>query len=639
MLTAILRRRALASVPTSGKIFLSAAIGCLALALVGWVALERLARLNGTVASLYRSEMTAVSTVKEANLSLLAIGNELRQGLMAPDAAAVSYHVDNVEAYATVLGEQLAKTRVAVRDSAGRALVAQLDSLVPAYLQASRQVLAALAAGRAGARDSAAAVLASGESTAAVMAELAASRDVLGERAFTESEALYAASRRMLALLVAAGLLLAAVVAWTVGRSIARPMGEVVAGLERVAAGDLSPSLAVAGRDEPARMAAAFNTAVAAQREALARIEAAVEAERAQSAREQEEAEAQRGRVERLLAAVHAAAAGDLTIRVEVEGDSAEARVATALRTLLGDFRGHVANIARSAAALGGASQALAAVSQQLSAGAEETSGQASAVVHARRELDGHVHRVDEATRAIGEGIGRVAESAAAAVAATERAVGAVREADATIVGLEAASVGIDDVVRTIASIAQQTNLLSLNAAVEAARAGEAGKGFAVVAAEVKALAERTTNATRDIGDRIDTIRREVGSAVQAVRQVNAVTDQIRTLQGTIQAAVVDQRAATTALAAHAAHAAGAVQTIGASIEGVAGAAASTSEGAATTLGAADELSTLSAELERMVGRFRLEPEDRRRSHGGHAAGREASPPLRRRSAGAHIRA
>ncbi len=106
-------------------------------------------------------------------------------------------------------------------------------------------------------------------------------------------------------------------------------------------------------------------------------------------------------------------------------------------------------------------------------------------------------------------------------VAGIEHTVSTMQEASGLVVSLNARSDEIGAIISVIKEIADQTNLLALNAAIEAARAGEQGRGFAVVADEVRKLAERTTHATGEIADIIGAIQHDTGSAVASMQKGN----------------------------------------------------------------------------------------------------------------------
>lgn len=138
-----------------------------------------------------------------------------------------------------------------------------------------------------------------------------------------------------------------------------------------------------------------------------------------------------------------------------------------------------------------------------------------------------------------------IARSASNAARVATEAVTKARATDECIARLGQSSKEISQVVKVITSVSQQTNLLALNATIEAARAGDAGKGFAVVAGEVKELARETARATQDIANRIDAIQKDTRSAVDAIRDITDIIDQISDLQTTIAAAVEEQTATT----------------------------------------------------------------------------------------------
>jgi len=151
---------------------------------------------------------------------------------------------------------------------------------------------------------------------------------------------------------------------------------------------------------------------------------------------------------------------------------------------------------------------------------------------------------VDEMTQAIEE-IGRQVDRASTI---TQGAVERVRQTDGTVAGLSEAAQRIGDVLTLIHDIAEQTNLLALNATIEAARAGEAGKGFAVVASEVKSLANQTAQATNRIAGEIDSIRTETGSAVEAIRGIGDSVKEIDEVSSMIASSVQQQDGVTRSL-------------------------------------------------------------------------------------------
>ena len=196
-------------------------------------------------------------------------------------------------------------------------------------------------------------------------------------------------------------------------------------------------------------------------------------------------------------------ASGDLTHPVEVNGrheirqlQLALAQLVVSVRTVVRDVRHEVAN-------LRGATQEIAAGNQDMSARTESQAGNLEQTASSMEEINGTTQQ----TTQLAQDGARMARESSGVARRSHEAVLAVTE---TMEGIADSSRRIGDIIQVIEGVAFQTNILALNAAVEAARAGEQGRGFAVVAAEVRALAQRTTGAAREIRGLIEESRERV---------------------------------------------------------------------------------------------------------------------------------
>jgi len=183
------------------------------------------------------------------------------------------------------------------------------------------------------------------------------------------------------------------------------------------------------------------------------------------------------------------------------------------------------------------AAEQVSASAERIATGAEEVATQAATVATADEEMSATSSDIAQNCLLAADGARKALDSAKNGAGVVDKTLEVmcqiaerVRESASTIESLGTRSDQIGAIIGTIQDIADQTNLLALNAAIEAARAGEQGRGFAVVADEVRALAERTTRATQEIGGMIKAIQLETKGAVvtmeQGVHQVEAGTEE-----------------------------------------------------------------------------------------------------------------
>jgi urea transport system substrate-binding protein len=185
--------------------------------------------------------------------------------------------------------------------------------------------------------------------------------------------------------------------------------------------------------------------------------------------------------------------------------------------------------------------------------------------------------------------------------AATERTVNELARADETMRNLDAAAGRIEEVIKLIHAIAAQTSLLALNATIEAARAGESGKGFAVVAAEVKELAARTDQATREIGAQIHDIQQAVRKTAEAIAAVDRSVADMGQVNANVTRLMEQQIAQLDVIGSEAQKVA---SSVGQALPGIRAVVADVAMAGSAVLSTADDLITQARSLTSSVGRY-----------------------------------
>jgi methyl-accepting chemotaxis protein len=198
---------------------------------------------------------------------------------------------------------------------------------------------------------------------------------------------------------------------------------------------------------------------------------------------------------------------------------------------------------------LGRIADQMAAASTQLAGAADQASRRADSAAAASGEASGNVRDIASAAEELSSSVMEIDRQVSHSNTIAAKAVGEAERTNAEIKALDEAAKRIGDVVKLITAIAEQTNLLALNATIEAARAGEAGRGFAVVASEVKALAGQTAKATEEISAQIAGMQQATVRSVDAIGTIQRTIREVGDITATIAAAVTEQGAATREIA------------------------------------------------------------------------------------------
>jgi methyl-accepting chemotaxis protein len=382
------------------------------------------------------------------------------------------------------------------------------------------------------------------------------------QRIETDTNATIGETERLILMLALGGLALGAVLALMLGNGISRPMIAMCKAMRELASGNFDVVLPGLGRkDEIGEMAGAVEEF---------KIQAVAKAERDAAASEAQNKEAAAARRAELI------------------------RFANDFETAVGAI---VANVSASAVQLESAASTLTrtadttqTLSSQVAGVSEQASSNMQSVATATEELSASVEEIGRQVR----DSSRIAEAA----------VVQAKETDGRIGKLSHAAQQIGEVVKLITAIAEQTNLLALNATIEAARAGEAGRGFAVVASEVKSLATQTAKATDEISSHIAGMQGATAESVTAINEIGATIGQISTIATSIASAVEEQGAATQEIARSVQNVAQGTQAAATDIGQVNRGAAETGSASEEVLNSAKTLSAESTRLRAELDRF-----------------------------------
>ena len=310
----------------------------------------------------------------------------------------------------------------------------------------------------------------------------------------------------------------------------------------------------------------------------------------------------------------------DFTVQAKILGKDEVAEVSTSLNRLIQTMRGNLKTIADGAKSVASSASQMTTTSTQVSTAAQQQSESASDMAATVEELTvsiNHVgERAQEANR-ISRESGDMAITGEAVITRTvndiQEVASTVNEAAERIHGLEKHSQEISNVVAVIKEVADQTNLLALNAAIEAARAGEQGRGFAVVADEVRKLAERTAISTTEISKTITTMRASAGEAVacmegvvgkvsKGVESAQQANDAIRSIEEGSRVAVGMVEEIATAIREQAT----AMNNIAEQVEHIAQMSEESSAAAGHSADTAQNLDQVANNLQQIVNTYRL---------------------------------
>ena len=355
------------------------------------------------------------------------------------------------------------------------------------------------------------------------------------------AESLQASMRLVLSAGGVACVALATLVAWLLVRALTAPLNHLTHAVGRIAAGEQSARAPVLSADELGKVSVEFNRMAQSIQDSQAKELAATNL--------------LKSKVDSLLGVVSKAASGDLTGKIEIAGDDAIGQLGHGLDRMFDNLRGLLNNVQKAGIQVTTSATEIAASAKQQEATGIEQAQTSVEILSTTKEISANTIQLlktmedatavaDYTTSATAEAQGNLKRMDGT----MQHMVSATDSINAKLAALSEKASNINSVLITITKVADQTNILSLNAAIEAEKAGDAGRGFSVVATEIRRLADQTSVSTWDIEQMLkemqsavsasvmgmdkfsEEIRRSVGEVRQVGEQLSAVMDQVQKL-------------------------------------------------------------------------------------------------------------
>ncbi len=501
------------------------------------------------------SSLSDASALDRRTLEILVEGNKISHELLEIQAETRGYLLTGNEAFLTPEKDERAELRASlrkaqqlVRDPGVKVKLAQVDALCEQWLRQSVDPLTAARRALGTSPGAADQMAKSGElqkgfqtvsEALRVLDEVIVVENRLLAERTRQSEQLNDTMRGVLTLGGLICLVLSVSVAWLLTRALMLPLSNLAAAVSRVAAGEGGARATVMSRDELGNIALEFNRMAQTVQDT--------------QAKELATSNDLRTKVDALLDVVSKAAGGDLTGIVTVRGTDAIGRMGEGLQTMVDNLRKLLNNVQKAGIQVTTSATEIAASAKQQEATGIEQAQTSIEILSTTKEISANTAQLLKTM----EGATAVADYTTSATAEAQsnlkrmdhtmgQMVAATDSINAKLAALSEKASNINSVLTTITKVADQTNILSLNAAIEAEKAGDAGRGFSVVATEIRRLADQTSVSTWDIEQMLKEMQSAVSASVmgmdkfseeirRSVGEVRQVGEQLSSVMGQVQ--------------------------------------------------------------------------------------------------------